>query len=111
MVRHHFSASQRIAAYLRVISKGSETDPETDPETSQTQTEGNSGRVAWAPRQIRPSAAFDLWRRTWAAGGHTTPDGRRGRRGREAIAEMPNGLASETLQNLIFSSEETREAR
>lgn len=29
------------------------------------------------------------------------PWGRRGREGREAIAEMPNGLASETLQNLI----------
>lgn len=96
IVRHHFSASQRIAAYLRVISKGSETDPET---SETTQTEGNSVRVAWAPRQIRPNAAFDLWRRTWAAGGHNS--GRPWGRGREAIAEIPNGLASETLQNLI----------
>ena len=58
------------------------------------------GRVAWAPRQIRPNAAFDLWRRTWAAGGHNSRRPR-GREAVKAIAEIPNGLASETLQSLI----------
>lgn len=96
IVRHHFSASQRIAAYLRVISQGSETDPETDSETSETQTEGNSvgslgSQADSAKCGFRPLAEnLDGWRSQL-----------RRPRGREAIAEIPNGLASETLQSLF----------
>ena len=47
IVRHHFSASQRIAAYLRVISQGSRNGPRNGPQNIPNPNRGKfrSGRL------------------------------------------------------------------